>query len=291
MTEPTPPPEAPASAPPSCPDLAAYERQRAALYAALAKWQAGVSNPGKDQTARVKLKSGGTMSYSYTSLAGLLKVAHTVGAFGLAVRFEQRNIDGRPYVEAVLCHEEGGEVSSGPVRLEIDSNALLNGSQNVARANTSARRLALQMVLGLASTDDDQNDGNPAEVDDRAASAAPSRERPKAHRRTAAARQAPPDPMSDEAQDQPPAERSNVTDSDPPADEGVITPEELERIKARLNDLYGKAPDALTELAATYRETFDVSPKIPFARGITTTEQIAWLDQAIDAVPTPEPAV
>jgi len=133
--------------------------QASQLFAALAEWQLGATNVAKADRAEVQTKTGGTASYSYANLGDTMEVARTVGQFGLCVTHRIHRFGKTTYVEGVLFHKGGGYLSSGPVRLTTTQNRLLSPMQQLMHAVTTARRITTQMVLGVASAEDDNDSG------------------------------------------------------------------------------------------------------------------------------------
>jgi hypothetical protein len=133
--------------------------QASLLFAALAEWQLGATNVAKADRAEVQTSSGGTARYSYANLGDTMEVARTVGQFGLCVTHRVHRFGKTTYVEAILFHKGGGYLSSGPVRLTTTQNRLLSPMQQLMHAVTTARRITTQMVLGVASAEDDNDSG------------------------------------------------------------------------------------------------------------------------------------
>ena len=131
--------------------------QQMQLFAAFAEWQATAPRLTENRQAEYQTKKGGTISYGYADLAGVIATGQSGAAHGLGAITRQELDDfGDPVITAYLVHSGGGAITSGPVPLFMGDSE--RRGQAHAAALTTARRLALQMVLGLAAErDDDHN--------------------------------------------------------------------------------------------------------------------------------------
>jgi hypothetical protein len=128
--------------------------QQMQLFAAFAAWHATEPRLVENRQAEYGTKNGGTISYGYADLAGVIATGQTAAAMGLcAVTRQELDDNGTPVVTGYLIHSGGGCISSGPVPLYVSEND--RRGQAHAAGLTSCRRLALQMVLGLAAERDD----------------------------------------------------------------------------------------------------------------------------------------
>jgi hypothetical protein len=128
--------------------------QQMQLFAAFAEWQATAPRLTENRQAEYQTKKGSTISYGYADLAGVIATGQGAAAHGLAAITRQELDDfGDPVVTAYLVHSGGGAITSGPVPLFMGESD--RRGQAHAAALTTARRLALQMVLGLAAERDD----------------------------------------------------------------------------------------------------------------------------------------
>jgi len=128
--------------------------QQMQLFAAFAEWQATAPRLTENRQAEYQTKKGGTISYGYADLAGVIATGQAAAAHGLVPITRQELDDfGDPVVTAYLVHLGGGAITSGPVPLFMGESD--RRGQAHAAALTTARRLALQMVLGLAAERDD----------------------------------------------------------------------------------------------------------------------------------------
>ena len=169
--------------------------QQLELFAALAAWHATKPTVRENRSAEFLTKKGQVVKYGYADLASVIATAQTAAAFGLvALTAQEFDDDGVAIVTGYLLHSAGGALSSGPVPLYVSESD--RPGQAHAGGLTTSRRLATQMVIGLAAErDDDFNSsaetsarsGGSTQGRDRGA--APSRRQPAA---TATERPAPP---------------------------------------------------------------------------------------------------
>jgi hypothetical protein len=141
--------------------------QQMQLFAALAAWHATEPRLIENRSAEYTTKKGQLVSYGYADLASVIATGQTAGAMGLcAITRQELDDSGTPVVTGYLIHSGGGCISSGPVPLYIGESD--RRGQAHAAGLTTCRRLALQMVLGLAAErDDDFNapgDSQPRQV-------------------------------------------------------------------------------------------------------------------------------
>jgi hypothetical protein len=148
--------------------------QQIELFGALAAWHATEPRLAENRQAEYKTKSGGTISYGYADLAGVIATGQSAAAHGLcAITRQELDDNGEPVITAYLVHSGGGTISSGPVPLFISDSE--RRGQAHAAGLTTCRRLALQMVLGLAAERDDDHNASsetqPRQVSTRSAGA------------------------------------------------------------------------------------------------------------------------
>ena len=128
--------------------------QQMQLFTAFSAWHATEPRLVENRTAEYTTKKGGMISYGYADLAGVIATGQTAAAMGLcAVTRQELDDNGTPVVTGYLIHKGGGCISSGPVPLYIGESD--RRGQAHAAGLTTCRRLALQMVLGLAAERDD----------------------------------------------------------------------------------------------------------------------------------------
>lgn len=128
--------------------------QQMQLFTAFSAWHATEPRLVENRTAEYATKKGVMISYGYADLAGVIATGQTAAAMGLcAVTRQELDDNGAPVVTGYLIHSGGGCISSGPVPLYIGESD--RRGQAHAAGLTTCRRLALQMVLGLAAERDD----------------------------------------------------------------------------------------------------------------------------------------
>lgn len=161
-------------------------QQQIELFTAYAAWHATEPKLQENRSAEYVTKKGQTVSYGYADLAGVISAAQSAASHGLCALTRQEFDDnGHPIVTGYLVHASGGAISSGPVPLFVGDSD--RRGQAHAAGLTTCRRLALQMVLGLAAErDDDFNSStetSPARGPSRPTAAAPrpSGDRPMAN--------------------------------------------------------------------------------------------------------------
>ncbi len=123
------------------------------VAAAVCKVQALVMAVGKDGSAEVQTKKGGTYGYKYASLGAVLEtIRKPMTDNGLAL-FQAPTLDhasGLVGVESRIVHTSGQWVSCTSV-----CTAAAGDAQAVGGAQTYMRRYGLTALLGLAAEDDD----------------------------------------------------------------------------------------------------------------------------------------
>lgn len=134
--------------------------QQLELFKALAAWQATKPTLTENRFAEYRTKKGALVSYGWADLAQVIQIAQTAAPFGLcAVTHTELDDTGAPIVSGYLIHSSGGAFGGGPVPLYVGDDSERLG-QAQAAGQTTARRLALQLVLGLAEARADDAAGN-----------------------------------------------------------------------------------------------------------------------------------
>lgn len=134
------------------------------LNDALRAFQADLPPIGKDNTATVPTKSGGTYKYTYADLTSITEIVFPMlTALGLAWVTMPNLVDGKNVLRYSLRHIKGEELT-GDFPLPADTTP-----QTLGSAITYARRYSLCAVLGLAPANED---------DDGAAASAPKPVKP-----------------------------------------------------------------------------------------------------------------
>jgi hypothetical protein len=62
------------------------------------------------------------------------------------------------------------------------------------------------------------------------------------------------------------------------------TAEEVAAIKDDLDLIFNRRPSAVKEVTAAFRAAYDVGPRTPVAKAITSREHVAWLRAQIDPI-------
>jgi len=138
------------------------------LASALAKAQGAMRAAVKDSTVRVLMKSGGSYTAKFATLASVFDaIREPFAANGLSItqlpsvqiEVEDREGGKRIYashvvVETMMLHSSGQWISSD-LRMPIDKD----GPHAVASSISFARRYALGAICGIATDDDDDGNG------------------------------------------------------------------------------------------------------------------------------------
>lgn len=105
----------------------------------------------RDRTATVETKGGGSYSYAYTDLAGVLGAVRPVlAAHGFAIVQPVATDDERVRVWTELAHVSGVRYASPALAMRQP-----DGAQALGSLLTYLRRYSLLAALGLATEDDD----------------------------------------------------------------------------------------------------------------------------------------
>lgn len=128
-----------------------------ALAGALAKAQGAMKHPGKNKTAKVPLKTGGSYQYNYADLADCIDaIRGPLAANGLALVQMAFNEPGAVGIVTRILHASGQWIEGTLFMPCADSKP-----QSIGSAITYGRRYALSPMAGIASDDDD--DGSAAQ--------------------------------------------------------------------------------------------------------------------------------
>jgi hypothetical protein len=131
--------------------------QQAALFEALAKWQATKPTLDKARTATVRSEKG-NFSYRFADLSDVIEVAQSAATYGLSTYQPQLIINGQTVARAYLVHQGGGFIFCDAPVLVRQAGRSFSAGQDWAAAYSFARRYALCGVLGIAAgIDDDDN--------------------------------------------------------------------------------------------------------------------------------------
>jgi hypothetical protein len=133
--------------------------QQMQLFVAFSAWHATLPRLVENRQAGYTTKKGQLVEYGYADLAGVIATGQSAAAHGLsAITRQELDDQGGPVITAYLVHSGGGTISSGPVPLFIGDSD--RRGQAHAAGLTTCRRLALQMVLGLAAERDEDFNAN-----------------------------------------------------------------------------------------------------------------------------------
>jgi len=125
----------------------------ATLAAALAQFQAKLPTLVKSETARVKMKDGGTYEYSYADLAQVNGVVlPLLGALGLSFTCRPTYNEAGKFVLAYKLLHVSKECEVGEYPLSQSGTP-----QQIGGEITYAKRYVLCALVGVASADDDDD--------------------------------------------------------------------------------------------------------------------------------------
>lgn len=128
------------------------------LATALAKAQAVMRHPGKNKTAKVPMKTGGSYSYNYADLSDVIDAVRIPFAEN-GLSFIQTPFNSDSYKVGIvtrIMHSSGQWIEGTLFMPTADGKP-----QTIGSAITYGRRYALAPMAGIASDDDD--DGNAAQ--------------------------------------------------------------------------------------------------------------------------------
>jgi hypothetical protein len=241
-------------------DLAALEQRQAALFKALANYQWD--------------RSGDPYILP--------------GAYGLALfhRFDELNSGKHSFIEAILVHEGGGEISSGMLPVEPLSPESINTAARVTESallgpaavigsfvagepisqQTQTPPLHLQQEPAVESASPERRTGNPTDQDTPSPAATPQAQEP-----------AVPAPDPAPVPTPPAATPAPVAAADPAPDA-----EEVEALLVALDGINNTKPAELKLLLSMFKDQFRV--RGAFARAITTRERADWLAERIEGL-------
>ena len=132
---------------------------RAEIYAALAKAQAGIQNAQQDESATVQMKKGGQFSYQYATLASVLDaVRGPLSDNGIAL-FQITADPGQGLlgIKTVLAHESGQTITD-LITMAVENH----DPRGIGSIRTYMRRYAVLAICGIAgATDDDAEAATP----------------------------------------------------------------------------------------------------------------------------------
>lgn len=130
------------------PLLSTADAVTAKLYAALAGARGEFPDIPRNRTATVRMKSGGSYSYTYADLADVFRAINPVlAAYGLAVMQFPKNNE----LHTVLVHEAGGKLCAEPWPIKAMPTRGLDDAQSYQSAVQVAKRYALTALLGITT--------------------------------------------------------------------------------------------------------------------------------------------
>lgn len=135
------------------------EQQRKDFYAALARFQSIVPEMRKNKQVKFRHKSDeGMTEYKYQELADILKhVKEPLGECGLSVQWEQEEKGNEIIVTCILKHIHGHEERGKPLSGQADNSGKKNLIQQKASTITYLKRYTLIGILGIASSEPDDD--------------------------------------------------------------------------------------------------------------------------------------
>jgi hypothetical protein len=136
--------------------------QQAELWGALAKFQASLQLVQKNRGAAFKTKeregrASQEVSYGYADLGAVMAAAYKAGEHGISivcVRVPPPH-PGDITVVALALHSGGGAISSGLWSAPPADSSMASQHQRVSMALTTARRVLVQLLLGIAPEEED----------------------------------------------------------------------------------------------------------------------------------------
>lgn len=121
------------------------------LATALATFQGTIGSVGKDKTANIPTKSGGSYSYSYADLSSIWDaIRKPLSESGLSVVQMPEIGDGMVYVSTLVLHTSGQWIQSTVGTRPADTTP-----QAIGSAITYLRRYGLGAMLGIVTDVDD----------------------------------------------------------------------------------------------------------------------------------------
>lgn len=238
-------------------DLEALEQRQALLHKALAAFQAGIPEP------------------------------QPLGFYGLALYHRMAWKDGAHSIEAVLVHSAGGEIASGFLPA-FGADALSALQKVTANLLISAPTRSLPVEFSEPQQSKSPipcpnpcpvSEALPLQEEPPAAAAGPEPEPPAAAEAAqAAARAAALAAAVDPNRDNEPEPKPEAEPDEPP------TTEEVAAIIKDLDHIFNRRPSAVREVTSLFRAAYDVGPRTPLAKAITTREHVAWLRVQIDPI-------
>lgn len=130
------------------------------VASALSKAQSLFKNIFKENTAKIKTKSGAEYSYSYADLASILEITREpLAKNNLCVTQSSNIIDGSLSITTMLIHSSGQYLKNVLQLPIVDTGN--NAIQAIGSSITYGRRYELASMLGIAAEEDDDANAVP----------------------------------------------------------------------------------------------------------------------------------
>src|SRR3990167_2197762 len=124
------------------------------IATALSKAQGEFENVLKNNTAKIRTKSGSEYSYSYADLADLLNVIRpALARNNLSIVQGSNVVDGKIIINSILAHSSGQWFENDLCLPIVDTSN--NQIQAIGSSITYGRRYEIGSMLGIASEKDD----------------------------------------------------------------------------------------------------------------------------------------
>ena len=128
------------------------------LYRALARAQVAFDPIRKNREVEIRTNKGFTYTFRYADLENIIAATRpALSANGLAVFQRIENSEGKMFISTVLCHADGGEVTS---RVPLDGK--YEDIKTYGATISYLRRYAYSALLCIAADDDLDEDGSEA---------------------------------------------------------------------------------------------------------------------------------
>jgi hypothetical protein len=128
-----------------------FSTDLAEIAKAISTFQGKIGSVGKDKTANIPTKSGGSYSYSYADLSSIWDaIRQPLSECGLAVVQMPEFGDGLVYVTTAILHTSGQHIQSTIATRPSDTTP-----QAIGSAITYLRRYGMGAMLGIVTEVDD----------------------------------------------------------------------------------------------------------------------------------------
>lgn len=173
---------------------------------------------------------------------------------GLALYHRLAVLNGHHSIEAVLVHAAGGEISSGFLPVDPYDHAGIREAQQL-----TASILVAAVDAPDAPKPQQSQKARPIAVCPAAA------------------------PVALPLQHEPPAAAEPELDATPaPAPDEPPTKEEISALIDDLDRVFNRRPTRVKELTTGFREQFEIGPRAPVAKAITSRDRLDWLRKEVD---------